>query len=89
MALDSTFTNTPIDKEVFDNFVADIKDFRVQIDASVQRAETWLAKPRGNGAREMSLVRTKLQEAKMWAGKVLEVAGNPFPAELADKANVQ
>jgi len=30
--------------------------------------------------------RTKLQEAKMWAGKVLEAVGNPFPAELADKA---
>jgi hypothetical protein len=37
--------------------------------------------------REMSLVRTKLQEAKMWAGKVLEAVGNPFPAELADKAD--
>jgi hypothetical protein len=28
-------------------------------------------------------------EAKMWLGKMLEGRGNPFPAELADKASVQ
>lgn len=28
-------------------------------------------------------------EAKMWLGKMLEGLNNPFPAELADKANVQ
>lgn len=27
-------------------------------------------------------------EAKMWAGKMLEGLGNPFPAELADKSNI-
>ena len=81
--------SSPISKEEFSDFVADVKDFRVQMDAAVQRAETWLAKPQRYGQREMALVRTKLQEAKMWAGKILEAAGNPFPAELADKANVQ
>lgn len=80
---------SPISPEQFDAFVADIKSFRVEIDASVQRAEAWIGKPQRYGQREMALVRTKLQEAKMWAGKILEVAGNPFPAELADKANVQ
>jgi hypothetical protein len=25
----------------------------------------------------------------MWVGKMLEALGNPFPAELVDKANVQ
>ncbi|MGF6428240.1 hypothetical protein ABIE91_003460 [Bradyrhizobium elkanii] len=40
-------------------------------------------------AREIALVRTKLQEAKMWAGKILEVLGSPFPAELADKAEAR
>lgn len=73
-------------------FVESVKDFRKQIDAQVQKAESFLggASPNGqNYGREMALVRTKLQEAKMWAGKVLEAVGNPFPPELADKANVQ
>ena len=75
-------------EEAFQIFVSDIKDFRKQIDASIQRAEVYLDAPfKMKGAREMALVRTKLQEAKMWAGKILDVAGNPFPAELADKAN--
>ena len=30
-----------------------------------------------------------LTNAKMWLGKMLEGRGTPFPAELADKANVQ
>lgn len=77
-------------EEAFAAFVAGIKKFRQDIDACIQTSEDYLdehpvyGKP--IGAREMSLVRTKLQEAKMWAGKVLEVAGNPFPPELADKA---
>jgi hypothetical protein len=68
-------------------FVADIKQFRVDTDALIQRSENYLNAPeKMKGAREMALVRTKLQEAKMWLGKVLEAAGTPFPAELADKA---
>jgi hypothetical protein len=31
-------------------------------------------------------VRIHLVAAKMWAGKILEGLGNPFPAELADRA---
>lgn len=79
-------TQSSITPEEFAAFVADIKSFRVEIDASIQRAEKWSGQPQRYGFREMALVRTKLQEAKMWAGKILEVAGNPFPAELADKA---
>lgn len=78
-------------QEAFEIFVTDMKDFRKHIDGAIQRAESYLNAPAGmgpmKGAREMALVRTKLQEAKMWAGKVLEAAGNPFPAELADKAD--
>jgi hypothetical protein len=73
------------------DFVTDVKNFK-EIDASIQRAESFRSVPRDSQkdyGRKMSLVRTKLQEAKMWAGKVLEAIGNPFPAELADKANVQ
>jgi len=62
-----------------------LHEFRKQIDAAIQVAEQDLTtKP--TYAREMALVRTKLQEAKMWAGKCLEVQGSPFPKELADKA---
>lgn len=80
-------------EEAFGVFVADIKDFRKAVDALIQRAELYLDTSNGippmMAAREMALVRTKLQEGKMWLGKVLEVVGNPFPAELADKAPKQ
>jgi hypothetical protein len=76
------------------SYVAEVKQFRKEIDANIQKAETMLSGYptellHVSCAREISLVRTKLQEAKMWAGKILEVLGNPFPAELADKADVQ
>ena len=35
-------------------------------------------------ARAKSLVRTKLQEARMWAGKILEAENKPFPEEFRD-----
>lgn len=60
---------------------------RKQIDAIIQNVA--LAKPNfTKGAREVSLAYTKLQEAKMWIGKVLEELGSPFPPELADKADM-
>ena len=39
-----------------------------------------------NIQREVSLAYTKLQEAKMWLGKCLEVIGSELPKEFADKA---
>lgn len=78
-----------------------IKTFRKNIDAQIVYAESLMGTNSAVGypvpqvditahaMRELSLVRTKLQEAKMWAGKMLEAIGTPFPAELADKANVQ
>lgn len=36
--------------------------------------------------REIALVFTKLQEAKMWAGKCLEALGSELPKEFRDKA---
>jgi len=77
-----------------DAYVVEIKAFRKEIDANIQKAEAMLAVyPKEilhiSCAREIALVRTKLQEAKMWAGKILEVLGNPFPAELADKADAR
>ena len=62
-----------------------LHDFRKYIDMAINSAEADL-NTGCSYTREMRLVRTKLQEAKMWAGKCLEVAGAPFPAELRDKA---
>ena len=63
-------------------------DFRKAIDALIQTSERELAHEEFNGApkREMALVRTKLQEAKMWVGKCLEVLGSQLPAEFRDNA---
>jgi hypothetical protein len=74
-----------------------IKQFRKDVDALIQRTtrpepqqETVTGNIRGVYAYfETEQVRIKLIEAKMWAGKILEALGNPFPAELADKAEVR
>lgn len=58
----------------------DVHQFRKEIDACIVKAQ---AEP---GSREMALVITKLQEAKMWAGKVLEAMGSELPVEFQDKA---
>jgi len=76
-----------------ESYLAEVKQFRKEIDANIQKAEDMLqAYPAQlqhiSCGREIALVRTKLQEAKMWAGKILEVLGSPFPTELADKADV-
>lgn len=74
------------------SFESAIHDFRKQIDVCIQKAEGYIG---GNNVtsdfhkkyvREMSLVRTKLQEAKMWCGKVLEVTDASLPPEFRDKA---
>lgn len=68
-----------------EGFVLGIKEFRKEIDALIQKSDKlWI--PDAVYHRQMGLVKTKLEEAKMWAGKVLEAVGNPFPPELADKA---
>ena len=74
-----------------------IKDFRKEIDGQIEEAEYLLGIVKHpteddmvvqelslTSTRELKKVREKLQEAKMWAGKVLETIGNPFPEELAD-----
>lgn len=60
--------------------------FRKEIDANIKVAEQYLIDEPLSHRREMEKVRTKLQEAKMWAGKCLEVVGAPFPKELRDEA---
>lgn len=58
--------------------------FRQEIDKNIEQAKslkTFLTA----GGREISIVYTKLQEAKMWAGKVLEELGSELPAQYQDK----
>lgn len=64
-------------------------DIRKKIDAIIQYVSQVKGDSRpdyAKGKREFALVYTKLQEAKMWTGKVLEELGNELPAEFADKA---
>jgi len=76
-----------------------IKEFRQQIDALIQKVPHGYPNPndgmplkcRAYAAmtdEAYTQVRIHLTSAKMWAGKMLEGLGNPFPAELADKAKV-
>lgn len=88
---------SPSLEEERDRYVPIIKEFRQQIDALIQRVpKSYMNAPKDailinafsvHEARDQ--VRIHLTNAKMWAGKMLEALGNPFPAELADKAPVQ
>lgn len=64
-----------------------VHEFRKSIDANIQEADSMIRDLKGAaGAREAALVKTKLQEAKMWAGKILEALGSELPKEYQDKA---
>jgi hypothetical protein len=68
---------------------ATIHQLRKEIDAVTQKFQNLqgqVAAHKGKGGREIALVVTKLQEGKMWAGKILEALGSELPAEYADKA---
>lgn len=60
--------------------IEQVKALRVGIDASINEAKS-LA-----GSRANSLVVTKLEEAKMWAGKIFEEIGRELPKEYQDKS---
>lgn len=89
----------PTIDEERERLVPIIKDFRKEVDALMQRVpgvkserterciQTSAYNP--DFAEAYHQVRVHLVDAKMWAGKLLEHLGNPFPAELADKAPVQ
>lgn len=64
-----------------------VKALRVQIDAAIQETHRLFEMFNNKeGGRELAHVKTKLQEAKMWAGKVLESWGSELPPEFRDKA---
>lgn len=64
-------------------------DIRKKIDAVIQYVNGFKNDTRpeyAQGKREAALAYTKLQEAKMWTGKVLEEMGSELPKEFQDKA---
>lgn len=56
-----------------------VRDLRIAIDSVIKDVES-LA-----GSRELSLVKTKLEEAKMWAGKELGNIGVELPEQYKDE----
>ena len=73
-----------------DSFIETLHTLRKQVDANIKAVNSWKKPQDGNMGmtegqrtcqRELALAYTKLQEAKMWLGKCLEVAGAPFPPE--------
>ena len=66
--------NSPTTKE------AAVKQLRVHINACIQEVDTV------GSSRALSLVKTKLEEGKMWAGKVFEEMGRELPKQYQDKA---
>ena len=84
----------PTLEEQRERLVPIIKEFRQQIDALIQRVPRSYQDAPANAiiantfavSEPRDQVRIHLTNAKMWAGKMLEALGNPFPAELADKA---
>lgn len=63
-----------------------VKDLRVQIDATIKRAKELADTRPPKGGAEMTLVYRNLQMAKMWCGKVLEEMGSQLPEEFRDEA---
>jgi hypothetical protein len=90
-------SRSPTVEQERERLVPIIKEFRRHIDAPIQRVPVSYVNPAPNailirayGAKEArDQVRIHLTNAKMWAGKIFEALGNPFPAELADKTNAQ
>jgi hypothetical protein len=59
---------------------------RKQIDANIVAVKSWVDTRPSKGGAELTLAYRKLQEAKMWLGKVLEEIGSELPKEFQDKA---
>lgn len=69
-----------------DNPQETLHSMRKSIDAIIRWADELRQNRESGYGREMSLVHTKLQEAKMWAGKCLEQIGSELPVEFQDRA---
>lgn len=77
-----------------EELIAEIHQLRKDIDAVIQKTGSYKVDRNQeqrlmgmtNIQREISLVYTKLQEVKMWAGKCLEQLNSELPKEYQDKA---
>lgn len=69
-----------------DEICESMHELRKQIDACIKEAEQRKLAGRMPHGRELALVITKLQEAKMWGGKCLEVLGSELPEEYRDES---
>lgn len=68
--------------------IEEIKNLRVVIDSAIKEARGVAEGINGgDGGREIALSITKLEEAKMWAGKALGALGRELPEEYRDEAN--
>lgn len=72
-----------------------LHDLRKTVDGAIKAVGSWriergldqpVGKEQAECQREIALAYTKLQEAKMWLGKALEVVGSQLPAEYRDEA---
>ena len=70
-----------------------VHGLRKHVDASIVEVDFLTAKIKdgtaAGGGREAAIAKTKLQEAKMWLGKVLEEMGSELPKEFQDKSDEQ
>lgn len=70
-----------------------VHGLRKHVDACIVEVDFLTAKIKDGtvegAGREVALAKTKLQEAKMWLGKVLEEMGSELPAEFQDKSDEQ
>lgn len=67
----------------------DIHEFRKSIDALIQETEYIMQVYGKEAGREIALTKTKLEEGKMWAGKILEATGHKLPDQYMDKAEAE
>jgi hypothetical protein len=63
-----------------------LHELRKSIDALIQWSGELKNNRESGYGREIALVYTKLQEAKMWTGKCLEMIGSELPKEFQDRA---
>lgn len=67
-----------------DEQIKHVKELRVSIDKNIQDVKEFQDVKKEKGHREIALVITKLQEAKMWLGQVLAEIGATTPYPHAD-----
>ncbi len=75
--------------DVNTHLIGKVKEQRVFIDGITHNVEILRGiENEGKGGRELSLVITKLEEAKMWLGKVLGKLGQSLPPEYKDETKI-